>query len=110
MVVLIVITYLRTERDVSDVEKCSGVDWGLFAILIGVAVICAIAGLYLVLRDYFFKKKIGFPHVPGDLAMGPINITNLKVLAFVGAFFSSCFGVSGGLLYTAILPMIGLVP
>lgn len=46
-----VITYLRSERDKSGVDKCSGVDWVLLFILIGVAVVSGVIGIIMIVRD-----------------------------------------------------------
>ena len=46
----------------------------------------------------------------GDLPNNFSTIIKLLCLAFVGAFSSSCFCLAGGLLFTPLLPVIGMVP
>ena len=110
MVVLFVVSYLRTERDVSSIDKCSSIDWALIGILVGVSIIIAIWGILLVVKDIRYKREIEFPHVSGDLPCTPKLTIILSSLAFIGAFLSSGFGLSGGLLYTPLLGIIGQVP
>jgi len=74
-----------------------------------VAVIGAIIGLIMVKRENNYKKEIGFPQSK-DYEMSLKNIIIFKILGFMAAFYSSCFGIPGGLVIPTIFNNLGIVP
>lgn len=109
---LIIVSVLRGKGDgmMTGVKKCSGVDWFLFFLLIGVALSLLAFAVWLLRSEYKNKVAIGYQFAPGDVQATPKNILTIAVVTLIVGLAVGALGLGAGLLINPLLMYFGLHP
>ena len=104
--ILLVTTVLRgsgVEPSVIGVTRCQAGDWGLLGVLILGGLLMTLLAVFMLRREYSYKKSIGFTFVTGDLKCTTRNAVKLPVAALITGFVSALSGLGAGISLQAVL-------
>lgn len=111
-ITIIIISLLRGKgnNSVIGITKCSFADWGLFFLMLFVAVLLSIFAIVLLSKEYNQKVAAGYDFIPGDLQCTKSNVIKLLTIAFVGGFASGAFGIGLGSIFNPIFLALDVNP
>ncbi|TNV79608.1 hypothetical protein FGO68_gene15395 [Halteria grandinella] len=94
----------------SGIEKCSSLDWGLFALILINSVILEIVAIVMIKKQSDRRRRQGYKFLHGDIQCTFPIISRLLISSLFAGFSSSAFGVGLALILTPILMALGLDP
>ncbi|TNV79543.1 hypothetical protein FGO68_gene4001 [Halteria grandinella] len=94
----------------TGIEKCSSLDWGLFALILINSVILEIVAIIMIKKQSDRRRRQGYKFVHGDIQCTFPIIGRLLIASLFAGFSSSAFGVGLALILTPILMALGLDP
>lgn len=112
VIALVIISLIRGKGDgsMSGVKKCSGVDWFLFFLLIGIGFLLVGTGAWYLKREGEHKKKIGYKIAPGEVDGSVKVLLTIVLVTFITGFAVGSLGLGAGLLLNPLLMTFGLHP
>lgn len=105
LITLIVISLLRGKGDgyMTGIKKCSGVDWFLFFMLIGIAILLLAIAVWYLRYEYRDKVRIGYKFAPGEVKAEPKAILTISGVTLICGIAVGGLGLGAGLLLNPLL-------
>lgn len=110
----LLINFLRGSKRAPSIiegfERCSGLDWGMFALFILISMSLTVLGVIVNRREQALKEKVGKGLVPTDIRFKGVQLAQLIFGAFIGGWVGGALGLGGGSIFNPLMISMGVPP
>ena len=109
LVILFLLTLFR-QPTITGIQKCDPIDHTLFALLISLGMMLTFVGIFVVKKEYTYKKSIGYQFTPGDFECTTFNSIKLPLIGLFGGIATASLGIGAGTIFSPIIIQMGVQP
>ena len=100
----------KKAESIIDIQRCSGLDWGIFAIYVLISIAITVWAVFYNKRCQALKEMSGTGLVSSDIRFQGKQLFFLLFFAFIGGWVSGALGLGGGSIYNPLLISMGVPP